>query len=221
MIIDNALEIIAPFSCVRCKREGKLVCEECKRRVAEPKVSTCALCNSLTKDFQLCQACRRKTKLRGVLVASQYKGGVKTLIRMLKYERAQRASRFLADLLVQYVNSNNYDYISWVPVSSRRFRQRGYNQAKLIAKRVAAKTDVPYIESLGRLGHARQVGTDRKLRILQLKGRMYVIKPERLKNKRVLIIDDVLTTGATLSECANVLSANGAKSVWGAAVAKH
>lgn len=215
------LEIITPFSCLRCNREGKLVCDECMGKIAEPKVSTCALCNMLTKDYKLCKTCQRKSKLRGVLVASKYQGVVKELIRMLKYERAQRASRFLADSLLPYINASHYDFICWVPVSSRHFRQRGYNQAKLIAKRISARTNIPYIETLGRLGHARQVGTDRKLRIQQLKGKIYCVKPMRIKGRRILVIDDVLTTGATLSECANVLAAAGAKSVWGAAVAKH
>ncbi len=154
-------------------------------------------------------------------MASHYEGEVKQLIQMLKYERAMRAANYLAELLVPQVKPRDYDYISWAPVSSRRFRQRGYNQAKLIAKQIAAQTKVPYIETLGRLGHARQVGTGRKLRTQQLKGSMYAVKPERFKSKRIVIVDDVLTTGATLSECANVLMAAGAKSVWGAAVAKH
>lgn len=221
MIIDSALELFAPFDCVRCKREGKLVCRECAGIIAKPKISACALCNVLTSDFQLCSTCRRKTKLHGVLVASRYEGEIKILIRMLKYERAQAASRFLADFLVPLVRTRQYDLITWVPVSSRRFRERGYNQAKLIAKKLSVHVQVPYAETLGRLGHERQVGTDRKVRISQLKGKIYCTRPARLKNKRILIIDDVVTTGATLSECADVLAKAGTKSVWGAAVAKH
>jgi competence protein ComFC len=221
MIVDNVLEIIAPFNCVRCGSEGSLVCAQCKNKIVHPKRSTCVFCNALTADFKLCARCKRSTRIKGVIISSHYEGEVKTLIRLLKYERAQRAAKYLAELLAPYVNARGFDAITWVPISSRRFRQRGYNQSKLIARYLAWHTKLPYFETLGRMGHQRQVGTARSIRLIQLRGSMYPIKPKRFSGLRVLIVDDVVTTGATMSECADVLYGHGAKEVWGAAIAKH
>lgn len=221
LVIDSLLEIIAPHGCLRCAREGKLLCPTCVPRAITRKGSTCVLCNRLTDGFKTCANCRRRTALTGVIVASHYDGDIKSAIQLLKYHRTLAAANILGDILAEYTAPANFDIITAAPINSRHFRQRGYSQSALIAKRLARKVSLPYANLLNKTGTTRQVGTARKLRWAQISGTVFARQPYLIKNQRILIVDDVVTTGATLSECAAILKQAGAKNVWGAAVAKH
>jgi ComF family protein len=219
--IEQIVAIFAPHNCLICGKEGKIVCSNCALNVIERKSSTCFLCNKLEFDFRTCVTCRKKTKVRGVIIASHYQNNAKKLVHLLKYRQAREASIYIAELLSEMIDSLSYDLITSVPAASRRYRQRGFNQASLIALGLARRTGVAYSEVLGRIGNKRQVGTMRKTRLAQVKGSFYVKNQSAINGKRILIVDDVVTTGATMSECGNLLKQYGAKSVWGAAFAKH
>lgn len=154
-------------------------------------------------------------------MASHYENHVKKLVGLLKYHRAQNAASVLAKVLAPMINAADFDYVIAVPGATKRLRQRGYNPAYLIAKNLAMELGLPYLNNLRRLGQKRQVGTDRRRRIEQIKNQIYLVRPQIIKNNRILLVDDVVTTGATISECGRILKVAGAKSVWGAAVAKH
>jgi ComF family protein len=109
--------------------------------------------------------------------------------------------------------------VTAVPVSAARYRERGYNQAELVAKVVAGRLGLPYSAVMGRHASVHQLGLDRRTRLEQVKGSFYALK--KLDGRRMLVVDDVVTTGATMSECAAVLCEAGAGEVWGAAVARH
>jgi ComF family protein len=115
----------------------------------------------------------------------------------------------------------DYDLIVPAPISSKHRRKRGYNQAWLIAKELSGLCGVPCSDVLIRHGQTRQVGADRQTRLKQLKGEIAARKPSAVKGRKVLIVDDVITTGATVSECARALRKAGVKSVNATVVAKH
>lgn len=221
MLLDRLVGVLAPFDCLVCSREGRLICRDCMDSVISPKASTCFMCNRLTKGWRTCAGCNHKTKIRGVIIASRYEGSVKELIKRLKYHQAVSAAEIIAELLAPKVNTSEFDIITSVPASTRRQRQRGYNQAELIAKFLSRHLKLPYKRALGKFGHQRQVGTKRGQRLEQVKGTIYVLNSKKVADRRVLVVDDVVTTGATISECARVLKSAGAKSIWGLAVAKH
>ena len=221
MFIDKLIGVIAPFECLSCRRQGEIVCISCLPKIASSKRSSCFLCNRLTANWRVCASCRRKSQLRGVFVASHYQGKVKTLIRRLKYQRTVSAAGVLAKLLAKEIaHPGQFNLITWVPASSNRYRLRGYNPAKLIARGLSAELGIPHAETLYKLGQTRQVGTDRRLRLSQLRGQMYTVRPSLIKGAKILLVDDVVTTGATLNECGRVLKNSGARFIWGAAVAK-
>lgn len=216
--------MLAPPLCLACSKEGKLLCSECEQTELSPKTSTCFRCNRLTKDFKVCTGCRSRTKLAGVVVAHHYEGAIKRLVQAIKYQNAGSAATTLANRLTPLLRSHpagDWQIVTSVPTSSSRRRLRGYNQAELIARIVARELGLPYCSLLGRLTDKVQVGKSRKDRLEQVKGIFYAKSPRLFCGAKVLIVDDVVTTGATMSECAQVLRAAGAKSVWGAAVAKH
>lgn len=217
-LADSLISLVAPHNCIVCNREGRPVCDECIGAIGRPKKPVCFLCNSLSEDFKTCQTCRRKTALKRVWVAVRYEAYVKDLIRQYKFERQRAAYAPLAQMIEQVISARNYDLVTSVPCATSRFRKRGYNQSELIARKAAQDFGLPYANLLAKSGQSRQVGHSRKDRLEQIRN---TIRPTKSsEGKRVLIVDDVSTTGATLDVCAGVLKHAGAKSVEAAVVAK-
>jgi ComF family protein len=100
-----------------------------------------------------------------------------------------------------------------VPTATLRVRLRGYDHAWLLAKNLGKYLDRPSQRLLSRYGHTRQVGAGRAKRQEQLSGAFYPRNPKAIKGARVLLVDDILTTGATIEECARTLKKAGAKRV--------
>lgn len=221
MLLQRIVELITPQHCLSCSRSGEIICDSCLPRLATASAGTCVRCNRISAGGKTCVSCRNHIVIRGVSVASYYDGTVKELILRLKFHRDRSAARAAAELILTRINSKTmlFDVITAVPVSPNRFRERGYNQAELIAKEVSRNLNVPYRTLLGRNNGEHQLGKDRKTRMEQVKMVFYPQKS--IGNDRILIIDDVVTTGATLDACSRVLKAAGAKNVWGAVIAKH
>ncbi len=218
---ETLVSLIAPHSCLLCQAEGGLLCHECALKAIVVKHPTCYRCNRLSDGGKTCTSCRSSTGLSGVTVAAYYGGVIKDLIHQLKYERARAAGEVLAALIVARLDSTRFDLVTAVPADPGRRRRRGYNQAELVAKAISKDTGLPYVDVLMRVKPVHQIGAERKQRLEQIKGAFMPFRELFIKDARVLVVDDVVTTGATLAECAKVLKQAGAKRVWGAAVAKH
>ncbi len=218
---ETLVSLIAPHSCLLCGLEGLLICDSCSKRAVVVKHPTCYRCNRLSDRGQTCPGCRPSTNLSGVVVAAYYDGAVKDLIHELKYERARAAATVLARLIAPRLEGARLDLVTAVPADPGRRRERGYNQAELVAKAVSKETGVPYVDVLLRVKPVHQIGAERSRRLEQIKGAFMPHRELFIRDARVLVVDDVITTGATLAECATVLKQAGAKQVWGAAAAKH
>lgn len=217
-MLANILSILAPYQCIVCDLQGDRLCQVCSRGLAR-KVQSCHLCNCLSPDGRVCIKCRAKSSLYQVLIGYRYEGAVKELIQELKYSGAKAHSENLAKLLFLIFPQISVDVVSWVPAVSNRYRLRGYNQAEQIAKRLAEKTALPYQELLGRQRGQTQIGKTREQRLQVAHDGFYSLTP--LSGVTVLLVDDVISTGATLEACAHELKLAGAKRVIGLAVAKH
>jgi ComF family protein len=217
VIIQQLIEFITPGECLNCGKEGALLCQNCLPVSIITKRPTCYRCNKLSETGKTCSSCRSSSKLAGVTVASHYDGAIKELITALKYGHQRSAATISANLITPLLSTEDFDVVTAVPTSPQR--RRGYNQAALIAKAVARDLCLPYRETLARTRNIHQVGAARQQRLEQVKGIFRSTKD--VFGQRVLIIDDVLTTGATMAECARELKTAGAKRVWGAVVAKH
>lgn len=137
----------------------------------------------------------------------------KELVRTLKFERAKGAAVAMADAMAAALEVSGEVYITHVPTANSRVRERGYDQAALIARELARRTGRPYIPLLARLSGQRQLGQQREVRIKQMEGAFRVLNPALVNRKHVLIVDDVLTTGATCEAAARALRQAGAKYV--------
>lgn len=210
-MLDWIIALLAPYTCIGCGKEGALVCEWCSSNVCSPVPSRCYRCNATTNSSATCTKCRRNTALKNVWVASQYEGASKLLVHALKFGRTKSAAKLIAAYLDEMVPSLPKDtVITFVPTATSRVRQRGYDHAHLIAKEFARIRGHACTPLLDRLGQARQVGASRKQRLLQAE-KSYMLSKDPPKG--VLVIDDILTTGATIEIVSRLLKEAGAQNV--------
>lgn len=197
----------------------------------------CMLCHRLieAKDAPVCRRCmdalpehdgaeRYVPGAAHCVVTFFYEGTLRDGFLRYKFEGRQwYAGQFGTWLAVTIRDklTGTYDLITWVPVSSRRRRTRGYDQAELLCREAARALGAEPVRTLEKRtdNRAQSSLTDAAQRIENAKGVYCAVQPERFAGKRVLLIDDIVTTGATLSECARVLRKAGAAEIVCAALA--
>jgi ComF family protein len=166
--------------------------------------------------------------LDSLIVATNYKETlVQRMIKHLKYNFVEEFAEALAKLLILQISENGHKFFTDktvvipVPLHRRRFLERGFNQTGLIADRIAAHYGLTV--ELGVVDRAKktkpQFGLDREARTENVAGAFVVVDPDKINNCDALIVDDILTTGATLNELARALKSAGARRVIGLAVA--
>jgi ComF family protein len=199
------------------------VCDECMSGPLPHNADYyCSVChtpfvnNWPLDEHGVCMACR--SGLRGFDRAASfgmYEGTLRSLIHLFKYSGMKPLARPLASYLQRAMSiDDSYDAVVAVPLYWRRRWTRGFNQAELLARHVAKQRRIPLLSALRRKrATATQAGLASAGRRRNVAG-AFVLKPnQNLAGKKILLIDDVMTTGATASACASVLKRGGAKSV--------
>lgn len=212
-VLEKLMSIVAPHECLVCGNEGALLCNWCFMDGCPSVLPRCYKCYASTPNSEVCAKCRAKSPLKHVWVRSDYEGLAKQLIHNFKFERMQAAAKPIAAYMQEALPYLENVLCVPIPTASSRLRQRGYDHTKLIAKHLVSKKGLRYEALLERLGQSRQVGTKRKQRVLQLQEAFRVIRLELVKDAHILLVDDVVTSGATLEETARVLKQAGAKTV--------
>jgi ComF family protein len=215
-MIEQILSLIAPHECLGCGLEGRLLCGQCANQLPEV-AARCYRCYRLSPGFKTCSACRRVSKVASVKSVTYHEKLARQLVWKFKFDNAQAAAAEMAKLMESAVDKvdNLPSVITHAPTATSRIRYRGYDQAQLLAKAVARQTGLPYQASLRRMGQHRQVGASRSQRVAQLKEAFRPINTSGIWGARIILIDDVLTTGATLEAAATVLKTAGAKRIDG------
>ena len=178
--------------------------------------SRCFRCRCLTGEYAACRSCR--SPLRHVWVTTEYDGLARQPLHSYKFQRARAAAATLAQNITDtlpYLPSDTV--VTYVPTATKRMRVRGYDHAELIAREVAEMKSLPFRRLASRLTQSRQVGASRAVRLKQLDGAFGLVDEAP---RRVLIIDDVVTTGATLEAMAVLLRRAGARDVSAAVFAQ-
>ena len=183
-----------------------------------PKKPSCVLCNALSDNGACCPGCKLKTGLSGATVQFRYEGIARSLIWNMKYRGQRSTARYLAGELT-LPHSKARSIVCFVPSDGRSRRRRGYDQAEIIAKHYAKINGIDFASLLLRKTHIRQVGLSRVGRFKNVAGNFTV--RGRPESRHIILVDDVITTGATISECAKKLIRAGASSVWAVAAAKR
>lgn len=211
-IIDHIIGVVAPHSCLGCGYEGALLCRDCLRRL--PAVPPrCYHCRQASVDFRTCQNCRAASQLHAVYTATVYDGPAKDMVWQLKFQGAQTAARIMARQMNRVLVKDNPACVVPVPTATSRVRRRGYDQARLLARQLARHSRLPYVEVLKRQGQAHQVGANQEQRLRQLQNAFRACNLSVVRGRRLILVDDVVTTGATLEAAASVLRAAGARRV--------
>jgi len=202
-VVTAALDLVFPPHCVNCERVGSFLCPRCRRTLvpAEPRVVD---------------------GLDHVYTSLQYTGAVQAVIHAFKYYRQTQLADMLGGWLCDALRTRAIavDCVAAVPLHSQRLTERGYNQATLIAQHVAICLQLPFVDNA--LDRVRETSTQVHLTAQERRANVagaFAAQPEAVARKHVLLIDDVLTTGATLVACAEALRQAGAAHVTGAAVA--
>lgn len=211
---DQILSLIAPHHCLVCGADSNLLCDWCRADSCLPTPGRCYGCRRVSSGSRVCLACRKRSRLQQVWVATDFESVAKELVYKLKFGRAMAAAKTIAAYLDETVPILPKDTIVvHVPTATSRVRQRGYDQSRLIARHFAARRNLPCSELLIRQGHARQVGTKREERLRQMEEAFTAVKPNIITGANILLIDDVLTTGATIEQAARTLKTAGAKNI--------
>ena len=215
-LLERMVGIYAPLACLGCSAEGAILCADCCISLP-PAASRCYNCNNPTLLGRTCPDCRQPGRPVSANAATLYDGLAKDLVWRLKFGRIQAAAEVMAACLATRFSGNIAEdfLIIPVPTARRRVRQRGYDQARLIARALARQTGCQFAQPLRRLGSQEQIGANRQQRSQQLQGSLEVNRPLLVQQRRILLVDDVLTTGATLETAATALYAAGASVVGG------
>lgn len=211
-LFDALIGKIAPHDCLACGTEGYLLCVACTDRLAVIP-GRCYKCEKLSLDGLTCANCRPTSPLCQVQVATAYDGSAKALIWQLKLAGARAATRIMAGRMAIMVRCDAATTIIPAPTATGRVRQRGYDQAILLARELARQTRLPYLDCLARHGQTHQHGLSRQQRAAQLSAAFRVRRPKAVRGANILLVDDVVTTGATLEAAAATLKAAGAAQV--------
>ncbi|MFA5080359.1 MAG: ComF family protein [Candidatus Paceibacterota bacterium] len=224
-IFKNILDIILPKTCVGCGRIKTFLCEDCFSliEINPYRYCFCRLPKRLIGKIETCSSCP-SGHLNRIYSASYYNGEIiKKVINELKYHfQIKEICLPLVALILTHLKIIDFKFteemiVIPVPIHKSREKWRGFNQSKEIAKIIAEKTDLPYYpDNLIKIKKTKaQVGLKRKERLNNLKNCFSIVDSSKIKNKTVLLIDDVYTTGATMEECAKILKEAGAKNVYG------
>lgn len=197
----------------------------------------CVLCRSLltNKETDLCQNCRTTVKShphtkRMIPFVAQwtamwyYKGNVRKSIQRFKFYNC-RSNAVAYGRLLSFKLLENYsqlpEMITWVPISFRRRLSRGYDQSQLLADALGKELGIPVVSTLRKIRHTKPQSTlkDAAQRRANVLGAYKVRDCQAITGKQILLVDDVITTGATASECAKTLTVGGAEKIYFAAIA--
>lgn len=223
--LEQAIGVVAPPECLSCGAEGAALCPKCAARHILPYGPRCYLCGTLGDGARTCQRCYGLGGLRYCWVTTDYIGVARELVKLYKFGHQRAAAKVLARLMAATLRTylhNKEDYlIVPVPTATSRVRARSFDHCVLLARMLAKELGLNYGNTLVRTGQTRQVGSGRGQRINQLDGQYRLRRLHQVDNRSVLLIDDVVTTGATLKTAAKVLRAGGAKRVNAAVFAKR
>lgn len=218
-IWHGLLALLFPARCASCGQVGYFFCSECQRQVEFLSPPFCPLCGYPSSDNLLCHRCRQSAlAIDGVRSVAFFEGPLREAVHALKYQGLRSVATPLANLMNACWCREPLpaDVIVPVPLHRRRLRERGYNQAAVLAQALGAAVGLPVREDwLVRVrATSPQVELDAAQRKKNVAGAFRCDLPDQVTGCRVLLVDDVCTTGATLESCSLALRRAGAQSVW-------
>jgi len=223
-LLWEALDWLYPPSCGGCGAWGARWCLECIQKTIEIMPPICPICGNPNSKNEECERCRISPPLFTSLRSySVFGGSIREAIHKFKYKHEIGLGEALSRLMITKIEKLNWslDLITSVPLGLVRFKERGYNQATLLARPIALFYKVPF--SSQALSRVRETRTQVGLSVVERNENMsgaFQAKYGLVRGKNILVVDDVATSGATLNACAKALLENGASKVYGFSLAR-
>jgi len=247
---EYVLDFLFPKYCVNCGKEGDSVCFSCEEKIIPVVTQVCPTCKKINLHGSYHKKCSSGNLSGIICASYYEEGPIKEMIHNFKYNGVLELGEPLAELMVEALKRNNQApitnnqsnsnnqikklkigysldvghcdlIITFVPLHWHRQAQRGYNQAEILAQKIGENLDIEVCDLLVKKQSTRRqaelTGSNRRK---NLSGVFKTKTNIDIKNKKIIIVDDVTTTGSTLNECAAVLKHAGAKEVWGLVVAR-
>lgn len=221
---NSFTNLLFPPQCGGCCAAGSLWCAACRATVKPVEPPWCEKCGAPNTSMRLCSRCRAQPlQMDSIRSVALFQGPLREGIHRYKYQRLASLADPFGDMLIEYwcTHQLTADWLVPVPLHPSRERDRGYNQSNLLARRLAAGVGVP-ISAAG-LRRTRATAVQMELNAAQRKENVagaFACDEARVRGKRVIVVDDVCTTGATLEACAAALLKAGAVSVMGLTLAR-
>lgn len=221
----QAVDLLFPPRCAMCGHLESFLCADCRSSLPRAAQPRCAICwqPNLAGSCRRCQESR--PSFEGLRSPFVFQGGVRDLVHKFKYQNQSVLATPMAELLFDFISDNPLpaNVVMPVPLFPRRERMRGYNQSALLARALARQAGLPVNERTLRrarntAAQARTASSDERRTNVR---DAFACDAPRVSGKRVLLIDNVSTTGATLDACARALRAAGAGSVWALTFARE
>lgn len=210
-VLADLLAVLFPLRCAACGRTGTRFCDSCRAALDLPGPALCLCCGRPSpRPLPDCLECRRRRLyFHSARAAFCYEGPARALVHSLKYAGQWRLAALMAELSAGSPGLTAFGKdvtLTFVPLHRSKFLRRGYNQAELYARALARRLGLPH-QSLLLKRHPTtpQNRLDRQSRGRNLRGSFSLRPGARLDTARVVLIDDVYTTGSTANECARVI----------------
>ncbi len=213
---EAALDILFPRVCLNCEKflngENEFVCDTCFSLIKINSAFFCPVCRGRLPDME--KTCHPKSQF--VLApAGEYNDPIlQKIIQSFKYQGVESLAPILGEIIVRYIENCKLKIencvIVPIPLHKSRERQRGFNQAKLVAEFVAGHFGLPLVESLERIKKTEPQAKmkNKEERLKNISGCFKIRNPDSVKEKNIILIDDVFTTGDTINEAVKILKEN-------------
>ena len=220
------LDLLFPRRCVGCGTGGSFLCAPCQSALPHLPPPLCAKCGKPLSFGTLCHDCENHPiEIEGIRSLFPFNGVVRQAILQFKYQNVKALAAPLAQLMGEYLGAHPLpaDTLIPVPLHPRRLRERGYNQSSLLARELSKLASLPIVD--GALLRLKNTPPQTKTNSAEDRQRnvagAFTCRDRQLAGRRILLIDDVCTSGATLDACAAALKMAGATSVWGLTLARE
>lgn len=239
-INDFILDTLFPIDCFFCRKRNAWLCNECLNKIIPLPFQFCPHCEKeTTQNGSACEKCKNARlkkntppSIDALICAAKYKD-VSRFVHLFKYNFVSDLGTPLGKIIIKIFLTNNFplpDLIIPVPIHRRKLKWRGFNQAEILAQTISQNLTPGFILPVRPDILIRRKNTRAQMKIKNYSERLanvhniFAIAPKKeneIRNKKILLIDDVATTGATILECAKILKSAGAKEVYGAVIARQ